>query len=135
MVRRIVLDQIDFAGTITAERPFEIVDVGLGVENGLEVIKEASAVQFDGAKYLQGVSLSCGGDLWLRAPGAPRSGRAWGLGGSWLRLRREWLPFRFGLFFKVGIAVTDPFGLKCLVGPGQHFLRPLDRELKAVQDT
>ena len=47
MVRRIVLDQIDFAGTITAQRPFEIVDVGLGVENGLEVIKEASAVQFD----------------------------------------------------------------------------------------
>lgn len=71
MVRRIVLDQIDFAGTITAQRPFEIVDVGLGVENGLEVIKEASAVQFDGAKYLQGVSLSRGGDLWLRAPARP----------------------------------------------------------------
>jgi hypothetical protein len=52
VVRGIVLDQIDFAGTITAQRPFEIVDVGLGVENGLEVIEEASAVQFDGAKYL-----------------------------------------------------------------------------------
>jgi len=71
VVRRVVLDQIDFAGRITAQRPFEVFDIGLGVEYGLEMIEEASAVQFDGAKYLQGVSLSCGGDLWLRAPARP----------------------------------------------------------------
>ena len=65
------MDQIDFAGAITAQRPFEILDVGLGVENALEVIKEPSGVEFDGAKYFQGVSLSCGGDLWLRAPARP----------------------------------------------------------------
>jgi len=51
--------------------PDIIVDVGFGVENALEVIKEASAVQFDGAKYFQGVSLSGSGDLWLRAPARP----------------------------------------------------------------
>jgi hypothetical protein len=55
-------------------------------------------------------------------------------GGNWLRLRRGWRPFRFGLFFKVGISVTNPFRLKRLIGFGQDLSRPLDRELKAVQD-
>ena len=65
------MDQIDFAGNVTAQRPFEILDVGGGIENRLEVIKEPSMVEFDGTKYLQGVSLSCGGDLWLRAAARP----------------------------------------------------------------
>ena len=71
MVRGIVLDQIDFARKVTAQCPFEIVDVSIGVENLLEVVKESSSVEFDGAKYFQGVSLPCGGDLWLRASARP----------------------------------------------------------------
>ena len=65
------MDQIDFAGAITAQRPFEILDVGCGIENALEVVKEPGAVEFDGAEYLQGVSLPRGGDLWLRTPPRP----------------------------------------------------------------
>jgi hypothetical protein len=65
------LDQIDFAGKVTAQCPFEIVDVSIGVENLLEVVKESSRVEFDGAKYFQGVSLPRGGDLWLRASARP----------------------------------------------------------------
>ena len=65
------MDQIDFAGKVTAQCPFEIVDVGIGIENLLEVVKEPSTVKFDGAKYFQGVSLSCGRDLWLRASARP----------------------------------------------------------------
>ena len=71
MVRGIVLDQIDFARKVTAQGPFEIVDIGSGIENLLEVVKEPSTVKFDSAKYLQGVSLSCGRDLWLRASARP----------------------------------------------------------------
>ena len=65
------MDQIDFAGKVTAQCSFEIVDVGIGIENLLEVVKEASTVKFDCAKYFQGVSLPRGGDLWLR-PSAPQ---------------------------------------------------------------
>ena len=108
---------------------------GRGVENSLEVIKEPSAVQFNGAKYLQGVSLSCGGDLWLRAPARPGLVERGVLAEKSLVFEENGRLFALGFFFKVGIAVTDSFGLKCLVGPGQHFLRPLDREPKAVQDT
>jgi len=43
----------------------------LRVENGLKMIKEPSVVEFDGAEYLQGVSLSGGGDLWLGATARP----------------------------------------------------------------
>jgi hypothetical protein len=51
VVRGIVLDQIDFAGKVTPQCSFEILDVGIGIENVVEVIKESSTVKFDGAKY------------------------------------------------------------------------------------
>lgn len=50
VVRRIVLDQINLAREITAQRPFEILDVGLGVEDLLEVVKEPGRIKLDGAE-------------------------------------------------------------------------------------
>ena len=102
MVGGVVLDQIDFAGTITAQRPFEIFDIGCGVENSLEVIKEASAVQFDGAKYLQGVSLSCGGDLWLRAPARPGLVERGVLAEAGFVFEEDGRPFPLGFFLRLG---------------------------------
>lgn len=102
MVRRIVLDQIDFAGNITAQRPFEILDIGLGVENRLEVVKEPSAVEFDGAKYLQGVSLSCGGDLWLRAPTRPGLVERGVLAEAGFVFEEDGCLFAFGFFLRLG---------------------------------
>ena len=71
MVRGVVLDQVDFSGKVTPQCPFEIIDVSVGVENLLEVVKESSRVEFDGAEYFQCVSLPRGRDLWLRAPARP----------------------------------------------------------------
>lgn len=102
MVGRIVLDKIDFARTITAQRPFEIFDIGRGVENSLEVIKEPSAVQFDGAKYLQGVSLSCGGDLWLRAPARPGLVERGVLAEAGFVFEEDGRPFALGFFLRLG---------------------------------
>jgi hypothetical protein len=50
VVRSIVLDQINLARKITAQRYFEILDVGLGVENLLEVVEEPKCVKLDGTK-------------------------------------------------------------------------------------
>lgn len=50
VVRSIVLDQINLARKITAQRSFEILDVGLGVENLLEVVEEPKCIKLDGAK-------------------------------------------------------------------------------------
>ena len=102
MVRRIVLDQIDFAGNITAQRPFEILDIGLGVDNRLEVVKEPSAVQFDGAKYLQGISLSCGGDLWLRAPARPCLVERGVLAEAGFVFEEDGRLFALGFFLRLG---------------------------------
>ena len=102
MIRRIVLDQINFAGTITAHRPFEILDVGFGVENRLEVVKEPSAVQFDGAKYLQGVSLSCGGDLWLRTPARPGLVERGVLAEAGFVFEEDGRLFALGFFLRLG---------------------------------
>ena len=102
MIRRIVLDQINFAGTITAHRPFEILDVGLGVENRLEVVKEPSAVEFDGAKYLQGVSLSCGGDLWLRTPARPGLVERGVLAEAGFVFEEDGRLFALGFFLRLG---------------------------------
>ena len=102
MVRRIVLDQINFAGRITAQRSFEILDVGLGVENRLKVIKEASAVEFDSAKYLQGVSLSCGGDLWLRAPARPGLVECGVLAEAGFVFEEDGRLFALGFFLRLG---------------------------------
>ena len=102
MIRRIVLDQINFAGTITAHRPFEILDVGFGVENRLEVVKEPSAVEFDGAKYLQGVSLSCGGDLWLRTPARPGLVERGVLAEAGFVFEEDGRLFALGFFLRLG---------------------------------
>ena len=68
------------------------------------------------------------------SPGAPRSGRAWGLAEAGFVFEENGGLFALG-FFLDWISVTNPFGLKRLVCPGQDLLRPLDGELKAVQDT
>ena len=102
MVRGIVLDQIDFAGNVTAQRPFEILDVGSGIENRLEVIKEPSTVEFDATKYLQGVSLSCGGDLWLRAPARPGLVERGVLAEAGFVFEENGRLFAFGFFLRLG---------------------------------
>ena len=102
MVRGIVLDQIDFAGKITAQCPFEIVDVGIGVENVLEVIKEPSAIKFDGAKYFQSVSLSCGRDLWLRTSARPGLVERGVLAEAGFVFEEDGRPFAFGFFLRSG---------------------------------
>ena len=102
MVRGIVLNQIDFAGAITAQRPFEILDVGCGIENALEVVKEPGAVQFDGAKYLQGVSLSGGGDLWLRAPPRPGLVERGVLAKAGFVFEEDGRLFALGFFLRLG---------------------------------
>ena len=102
MVRRIVLDQIDFAGKVTAQCPFEIVDVGIGIENLLEVIKESSTVKFDCAKYFQGVSLPRGGDLWLRASARPRLVERGVLAKAGFVFEEDSRLFAFGFFLRLG---------------------------------
>ena len=102
MVRSIVLDQIDFARKVTAQRPFEIVDVGLRIENGLEVVKEPSTVEFDGAKYLQGVSLSRGGDLWLRASARPGLVERGVLAKARFVFEEDGRRFALGFFLRLG---------------------------------
>lgn len=50
VVRGIVLDQIDLARIVTAQRSFQILDIGLGVENLLEVVKKPGRVKLDGTE-------------------------------------------------------------------------------------
>lgn len=102
MVRGIVLDQIDFARKVTAQCPFEIVDVGIGIENLLEVVKEPSTVKFDGAKYFQGVSLSCRRDLWLRASARPRLVERGVLAKAGFVFEEDDRLFAFGFFLRLG---------------------------------
>ena len=102
MVRGIVLDQIDFARKVTAQCPFEIVDVGIGIENLLEVVKEPSTVKFDGTKYFQGVSLSCGRDLWLRASARPRLVERGVLAKAGFVFEEDDRLFAFGFFLRLG---------------------------------
>ena len=102
MVRGIVLDQIDFAGKVTAQCSFEIVDVGIGIENLLEVIKESSTVKFDCAKYFQGISLSCGRDLWLRASARPRLVERGVLAEAGFVFEEDGRLFAFGFFLRLG---------------------------------
>ena len=102
VVRGIVLDQIDFAGKVTPQCPFEIVDVGIGIENLLEVIKESSTVKFDGAKYLQGISLSCGRDLWLTASARPRLVERGVLAEAGFVFEEDGRLFAFGFFLRLG---------------------------------
>lgn len=102
MVRGIVLDQIDFAGKVTAQYPFEIVDVSIGVENLLEVVKESSSVEFDCAKYFQGVSLPCGRDLWLRAPARPRLVERRVLAEAGFVFEEDERLFALGFFLRLG---------------------------------
>ena len=102
MVRSIVLDQIDFARKVTAQRSFEIIDVSIGVEDLLEVVKEPSAVEFDGAKYLQGVSLSCGGDLRLRTPARPSLVERGVLAEAGFVFEENGRLFALGFFLRLG---------------------------------
>lgn len=102
MVRRIVLDQIDFAGEVTAQCSFEIVDVGIGIENLLEVIKESSTVKFDCAKYFQVISLPCGRDLWLRASARPGLVERGVLAEAGFVFEEDGGLFAFGFFLRLG---------------------------------
>lgn len=102
MVRRIVLDQIDFLGKVTPKCPFEIVDVGVGVENLLEAIKEPSTVKFDRAKYFQGVSLPCRGDLWLRPLARPGLVESGVLPEAGFVFEEDGRRFAFGFFLRSG---------------------------------
>ena len=96
------MDQIDFARKVTAQCPFEIVDVGIGIENLLEVVKEPSTVKFDGTKYFQGVSLSCGRDLWLRASARPRLVERGVLAKAGFVFEEDDRLFAFGFFLRLG---------------------------------
>lgn len=102
VVRGIVLDQIDFAGKVTPQCPFEVVDVGIGIENLLEVIKESSTVKLDGAKYFQGVSLPGGRDLWLRASARPRLVERGVLAEAGFVFEEDGRLFAFGFFLRLG---------------------------------
>lgn len=102
MVRRIVLDQIDFARKVTAQCLFEIVDVGIGIENLLEVVKEPSTVKFDGAKYFQGVSLPCRGDLRLRASARPGLVERRVLAEAGFVFEEDGRLFALGFFLRLG---------------------------------
>lgn len=50
VVRGIVLDQIDLARIVTAQRSFQILDIGLGVEDLLEVVQEPGRLKLDGTE-------------------------------------------------------------------------------------
>lgn len=102
MIRGIVLDQIDFARKVTPQCSFEIVDVGIGIENLLEVVKEPSRIEFDGAKDLQGVSLSRGGDLRLRAPARPSSVERGVLAEAGFVFEENGRLFAVGFFLRLG---------------------------------
>jgi len=96
------LDQIDFAGKVTAQYPFEIVDVGIGIENLLEVVKEPSSIKFDGAKYFQGISLSYGRDLWLRPSARPRLVERGVLAKAGFVFEEDGRLFALGFFLRLG---------------------------------
>ncbi len=102
MVRSIVLDQIDFARKVTAQRSFEIVDVGIGVENLLEVVMEPSSIKFDGAKYFQGISLSRGRDLRLRASARPGLVEGGVLAEAGFVFEEDGRLFALGFFLRLG---------------------------------
>lgn len=102
MVRCVVLDEIDFLGKVTPQSPFEIIDVGSGIENLLEMIKEPSTVKFDGAKYFQGVSLPCGGDLWLTASARPGLMERGVLAEAGFVFEEDGRLFALGFFLRLG---------------------------------
>ena len=102
MVRSIVLDQIDFARKVTAQCFFEILDVSLGIENLLEVVKEPSRIKLDGAKDLQGVSLSGGGDLRLRAAPRPSPVERGVLAEAGFVFEEDGRCFALGFFLRLG---------------------------------
>lgn len=96
------MDQIDFARKVTAQRFFQILDVSLRIEDLLEVVKEPSRIKLDGAEDLQGVSLSRGGDLRLRASACPSPVERGVLAEAGFVFEEDGRLFAVGFFLRLG---------------------------------
>ena len=65
---------------------------------------------------------------------APKCGRAWGLAGSSLRLRRGGPHLRSWLFFNVGVLISDPAVLRGLISFRQDLRGALHRKSKGMEN-
>ena len=102
MVGSVVLDQKDFALKVASDKPFQVDEIGLSIEDLLEMVEETARIQLDGAKDFQGLFLTGGGDFGL--PSYP--GRCLVKGGvlperSFV-FEEEGSPLTFGFFLMSG---------------------------------
>jgi hypothetical protein len=77
VIGSIVLNQIDFLGKVTSDQPFQVNDIGRGIEDWLKMVKETACIEFDRAQNFQSLLLPGGGNFGLASypcPGLVESG-------------------------------------------------------------
>ena len=102
VVRGIVLDKMDSAGEIMAKNFFQVENIGHGIENGLELIKQSGGIQFDRSKEFEGIALTGGGDFRLHAYLGPRLIKGGILAEGGLVSKENRCAFPFGFFLMWG---------------------------------
>lgn len=96
------MNQVDLSRKVAAQDAFQILDVGIGIEDLLKMVKEPGTVDLDRAKDLEGVSLAGGRDLRLRAYPGPGLIEGGVLPEAGFVFEEERRPFVFGFFLRVG---------------------------------
>jgi len=102
MVGRIVLDKMNFPGKIGPQYSFEVSDIGLRIEDGLELIEESGAIQLDRSEYFERVSLPGRGYQWLRTDPGPCLVKCGVLPEACFVFVEEDRPLGFGFFLMRG---------------------------------
>lgn len=71
VVGGVVLDEVDLAGEVAGQQPFQVREIGVGVEDLLKLVAKPGGVEFDGAEDLEARALAGGRDFRLRTDPAP----------------------------------------------------------------
>lgn len=102
VIRRIVLDEINFLREVTVQNYFEILDISLRVEYILKMIQEAATVSFDGPEDFERVALTHAGNFRLVTYSCPCLMKSWVLPETGFVLEEDSCFFAFGFFLISG---------------------------------
>ena len=102
VVGGVVVDEVNLAGEVAAQNPVQVLDVGLGIEDRLEMVEEPGAVQLDGAEEFEGPPLARGRDFRLRAYPGPGLVEGGVLPEGGFVLEEEGGPFGLDFFLMAG---------------------------------
>lgn len=96
------MDEMYSAGKVMAKDSFQVLDVGLGVEHLLELVKKPGRVQLDGAEDFEGVALASGRDFRLRSYSGPGLVKGGVLAEGGFVPKEDGGTFAVGFFFTPG---------------------------------